>query len=128
MQHLIYTSLELPEPVELFNEPLFEVLGVERQIALADTIAIPLHLVTLPTPDFVTMRFEKSTDEVLLSGALFLSMETDRETFLLYLGRFNIGLEMYPALVLVIPVAFIKLKIDASVVDLPPVVEPDGIP
>ena len=53
-----------------------------------------------------------------------LRVKTDRERLLLDLGRFYIRLEMYPALILVVPVAFVELKIDASVIDLPPFFKP----
>ena len=73
------------------------------------------------------MGIKESADKGLLSGALFLSMETDRETFFLDLGCFDIGFEMHPPLVLVVPVTFVKLEIDAPVIDFPTVIEPDRV-
>ena len=57
-----------------------------------------------------------------------LRVKTDRECLLLDLRSFYIGLEMYPALILVVPVAFVELKIDASVINFPPVFKPGRCP
>jgi hypothetical protein len=94
---------------------------------LADTVTVPLYPIALPTPDLVAMGIEESADKGLLSGALFLSVETDWETFFLYLGCFDIGFEMHSPLVLVIPVTFVKLEIDAPVIDFPTVIEPGSV-
>jgi hypothetical protein len=51
-------------------------------------------------------------------------VETDWETFFLYLGCFDKGFEVHSPLVLVIPVTFVKLEIDTSVIDFPTVIEP----
>ena len=119
-------GLKLAQPVELLDEALLEVFGVEGQVALADVIAIPQNLVALPAPDLVPVEFEESADEGLVGGAFLLRVKTNRECLLLDLGGFYIGLEMYPALILVVPVVFVELKIDASVIDLPLVFKPGG--
>ena len=67
LQGLIYTGLELAQSVELFNETLFQILGIERQLALADTVTVPLYPIALPTPDLLAMRLVRSVSSFVPS-------------------------------------------------------------
>ena len=73
---MVYSAFELAEPIELFKEALLEILGIQRQITLANTIAVSLYSVTFPATNLFTVGLEKSADEGLLLGTLFLSVET----------------------------------------------------
>jgi len=121
---LVYSAFKLTEPIELFEEALLEILGIQRQITLANTIAVSLYSVTFPAPNLLTVGLEKPADEGLLLWALFLSVETDWEALLFDLRCFYVSFEMDSALVIVEPVALIKLEINPSVIDFPVIVEP----
>tara|TARA_E500000178_G_scaffold3476_2_gene3674 strand:- start:2087 stop:2524 length:438 start_codon:yes stop_codon:yes gene_type:complete len=121
---LVYSAFELAEPIELFKEALLEILGIQRQITLATTIAVSLYSVTFPAPNLFTVGLEKSADEGLLLGTLFLSVETYWEALLFDLRCFYVSFEMDSALVIVKPVPLIKLEINPPVIDFPAIVEP----
>tara|TARA_A100001011_G_scaffold74064_2_gene75940 strand:+ start:501 stop:938 length:438 start_codon:yes stop_codon:yes gene_type:complete len=121
---LVYSAFELAEPIELFKEALLEILGIQRQITLANTIAVSLYSVTFPAPNLFTVGLEKSADEGLLLGTLFLSVETYWEALLFDLRCFYVSFEMDSALVIVKPVPLIKLEINPPVIDFPAIVEP----
>ena len=121
---MVYSAFELAEPIELFKEALLEILGIQRQITLANTIAVSLYSVTFPAPNLFTVGLQKSADEGLLLGTLFLSVETFWEALLFDLRCFYVSFEMDSALVIVKPVALIKLEINPPVIDFPAIVEP----
>mgnify|MGYP004014867171 FL=1 len=121
---MVYSAFELAEPIELFKEALLEILGIQRQITLANTIAVSLYSATFPAPNLFTVGLEKSADEGLLLGTLFLSVETYWEALLFDLRCFYVSFEMDSALVIVKPVPLIKLEINPPVIDFPAIVEP----
>ena len=79
---LVYSAFKLTEPIELFEEALLEILGIQRQITLANTIAVSLYPVTFPAPNLLTVGLKKPADEGLLLWALFLSVKTDWKALL----------------------------------------------
>ena len=121
---LVYSAFKLTEPIELFEEALLEILGIQRQITLANTIAVSLYPVTFPAPNLLTVGLKKPADEGLLLWALFLSVKTDWKALLFDLRCFYVSFEMDSALVIVKPVALVKLEINPPVIDFPAIVEP----
>jgi hypothetical protein len=124
LKRLVYSAFELAEPIKLFEEALLEILGIQRQITLANTITVSLYSVTFPAPNLFTVGLEKSAYEGLLLGTFFLSVKTYWEALIFDLRRFYISFEMHSALVIVKPVALIKLEINPPVIDFPAIVEP----
>ena len=90
LKRLVYSAFELAEPIKLFEEALLEILGIQRQITLANTITVSLYSVTFPAPNLFTVGLEKSADEGLLLGTFFLSVKTYWEALLFDLRRFYI--------------------------------------
>ena len=62
---MIYAGLKLAQPVELLDEALLKVFGVEWQVALTDAVTIPQNLVALSALDLVPVGFKESADKGL---------------------------------------------------------------
>ena len=108
-QHLIYPGLKLTEAIELFKEPIFKILEVKRKFSLANGVALAERLISLPVTHSIAFQFKETLEELRSRRAILFSMGTYWKSLLLDLRSFDIGLEVHSALILIMPIFFIKL-------------------
>ena len=105
-QNPIDTALEFAKSIKFFKQPVLEVLEVQRQLSLTNTVATAVCLIALPAPDAIALNRKKLLNEGRLRGAILFGMHADRKRFLLDLRRFDIGLKVHSSLTPVTPITF----------------------
>jgi len=118
----------VPSAVKLFKESLLQVLEVERQRSLTNRVSSATDIIPIPALYTPSFSRQKSLDKFWLRRAILLGMHADRKCFLLDLRRLNVGFEMNPALILVMPIDLVELQVNTTVVYGPPMLEPTGMP
>ena len=127
-QNPIDTALEFAESIKFFKQPVLEVLEVQRQLPLTNTVTTAVCLIALPAPDAIALNRKKLLNEGWLRGAILFGMHADRKFLLLDLRGFDIGFEVDAALILIMPVGLVQLEIGPTIVDLPISPKPTRLP
>ena len=118
------TFFELSKSIKLFKDALLEILEVERQAALTNSVAFTDRLVAFPAADSSTFQFDELLHKSFLGRAILFGMHGDWKSLISNLVGFDKGFKVHTALILIKPILAIELQIGTSVVDFPSIVEP----
>ena len=122
------TCFELPKSIELFKDALLEILEVEGQASLTNSVAFTDRFVAFPAADSSTFQFDELLHKSFLGRAILFCMHGDWKNLISNLVGFDEGLKVHTALILIKPILAIELQIGTSVVDFPSIVEPARAP